>query len=77
VESGMLEEVKLLMDKYDRNLPAMTSIGCKEVIPFLENRISKDELIRTLQQNNRNYAKRQMTWFKRDKEVNWLNPGEV
>ena len=73
VDNGMIPEVEDLIKKYDPTLPAMTSIGCKEVIPFLNGEISKEEMIQTLQQNNRNYAKRQMTWFKRDPEIHWLD----
>jgi tRNA dimethylallyltransferase len=77
VEHGMTEEVKHLIEKYDPNLPAMTSIGCKEVIPYLENKITKQEMIETLQQHNRNYAKRQITWLKRDPDIYWVKGEEM
>ncbi|HEC21140.1 MAG TPA: tRNA (adenosine(37)-N6)-dimethylallyltransferase MiaA [Candidatus Peregrinibacteria bacterium] len=77
IESGLIEEVQNLVDKYSPPLPAMTSIGCKEVIPFLEGKVSKEELIEKLQQNNRNYAKRQLTWFRRDPEINWVSDEQL
>lgn len=72
VEKGMIEEVQALLKKYSPDLPALSSIGCKEVIPFFEGKITKQQMIETLQQNNRNYAKRQMTWLRRDKEIIWI-----
>lgn len=81
VDNGMIEEVQGLVDKYaDGNpeqllqlgWPSLTSIGCKEVIPFLLGEISKEQMIAQLQQNNRNYAKRQLTWLKKDEEIHWI-----
>jgi tRNA dimethylallyltransferase len=73
----MVEEVMILIKKYSPDLPAMSSIGCKEVIPYLEGKLSKSEMIRTLQQNNRHFAKRQLTWFKKDPEYHWIEGTSV
>lgn len=81
VDHGMIPEVQALVNKYSKGdprkllelgWPGITSIGCKEVIPYLLNEITKEELISTLQQHNRNYAKRQLTWLRKDQEVNWI-----
>ncbi len=77
LEHGMIEEVQTLLKKYDPLLPAMTSIGCKEVIPYLKNEITKEELLGTLRQNNRNYAKRQLTWFKKDPDYHWIEGNAI
>jgi len=82
LEEGMIEEVRELvrkhakgdLEKFERlKWPGLTSIGCKEVIPFLRGNISKEELLAKLQQNNRNYAKRQLTWLRKDQEVYWVD----
>lgn len=81
LEQGMVEEVKALVEEFaggdlekfsKLNWPGLTSIGCKEVIPFLKGDMTREELLTSLQQANRNYAKRQMTWLRKDKEVNWI-----
>ncbi|MGE3278311.1 MAG: tRNA (adenosine(37)-N6)-dimethylallyltransferase MiaA [Candidatus Altimarinota bacterium] len=81
LEQGMIEEVQALVDQFaggsieafkKHPWPGLTSIGCKEVIPYLKGDLSKDQLLSQLQQNNRNYAKRQLTWLRKDKEVNWI-----
>lgn len=70
VEAGVFEEIKSLLKKaYARNLPAMTSVGVKELIPYLEGKSTKEECLELLKKNTRNYAKRQMTWFRRYKNV--------
>lgn len=82
LEQGMVNEVQSLVDSFAGGdlhkfvrlpWPGLTSIGCKEVVPFLKGEITRDELLESLQQNNRNYAKRQLTWLRKDKEVNWID----
>lgn len=82
LEQGMVEEVQELVQKHAKGdlekfeklkWPGLTSIGCKEVIPYLKGTVSKEQLLSQLQQNNRNYAKRQLTWLRKDKEVNWID----
>lgn len=80
-EGGMIDEVQALVDKYadskprkliDLGWPGITSIGCKEVIPMLEGEKTPEETLAHLQQNNRNYAKRQLTWLRKDAEIHWI-----
>lgn len=82
VDGGMIPEVQSLVDKYadgepskllELGWPSITSIGCKEVVPYLAGEIDKEELIARLQQNNRNYAKRQLTWLRKDEEIHWIS----
>lgn len=73
MEDGLLEEVKSLYEKgYSRELVSMQGIGYKEIISYLQGEYSLDEAIEILKRNTRHFAKRQITWFKREKEVIWV-----
>jgi len=75
---GLVEEVKQLIgNNYDENLASMSSLGVKEIMPFLRGESSLEECVETLKQNTRHYAKRQISWFKRYKDVKWLSPLEL
>lgn len=77
-DTGLLEEVKALVDKgYDEALPSMTSLGVKEVIPYIKGEMDLPECLEILKRNTRRYAKRQMTWLKRYDSVRWLNTTQV
>lgn len=74
VEEGLIEEVKKLLEMgYDRKLVSMQGIGYKEIIMYLEGNISLDESIEKIKQGSRNYAKRQLTWFRRDNRIKWID----
>lgn len=74
LESGLFEEVhKLLSEGYDRNLKPMRSIGYKETVAHILGEITSDEAIRLIKLNTRHYAKRQLTWFKADKNILWFD----
>lgn len=78
IERGLVQEVKELLAKgYDENLPSMSSLGVKEIIPYLKGEMSLKECIDILKRNTRRYAKRQMTWFRRYDNIHWLTPGEL
>jgi len=77
IKRGLLDEVKALLKKgYAAHLPAMTSLGVKEVIPHLKKKASLIEMVDVLKMNTRRYAKRQMTWFRKYKDAHWLTPQE-
>ncbi len=77
VKIGLLNEVKALLDKgYAPDLPSMTSLGVKEIIPYLKGKKPLEECLETLKKNTRNYAKRQMTWLKRYDNVKWISPDQ-
>lgn len=70
---GLVDEVKgLIKEGYDPKLTSMQAIGYKEVAEHLHGKYTYDELVNILKQNTRNFAKRQMTWFRRFKDVNWF-----
>lgn len=74
IESGLLDEVKDILGKgYDKDLVSLKGIGYKEIIMYLENELSLEEAIEKIKQASRNYAKRQLTWFRRDKRIKWVN----
>jgi len=75
IDAGLVEEVKSLM-KY-KHLNALQTVGYYEIIDFLENKLSLEQAIEEIKIHTRQYAKRQMTWFKRDKDVKWFSPGEI
>ncbi len=69
-KNGLLDEAKVLFDKrLDEKLPALKSIGIPEAFSFFRKEISEEEAIEQMQQKSRNYAKRQMTWWRNDERV--------
>lgn len=70
--NGLVEETSALTSKYGDSAPALGSLGYKQAAQFLRGEISRDEAVRASQQGHRNYAKRQMTWFRREPEVRWI-----
>ena len=72
-EQGLIEEVKKLLEKYTEFPTAMQGIGYKEVAEYLRGDLTKDEMVEKLKQETRHYAKRQLTWFRKNKEIIWLN----
>jgi tRNA dimethylallyltransferase len=77
IEKGLVNEVRsLYQEGYSSNLVSMQGLGYKEILSYLENECSLDEAIYTLKRDTRHFAKRQITWFKREKEVAWINKNE-
>ena len=73
IENGLIEEVKNILQKYKKFPTAMQGLGYKEVVEYLNGEISKEEMIQKIKQETRRYAKRQLTWFRKNKETIWLN----
>ncbi|MST99950.1 tRNA (adenosine(37)-N6)-dimethylallyltransferase MiaA [Tissierella pigra] len=77
VEEGLIEEVKKLLEMgYKKELVSMQGIGYKEIVMYLEGEISLDESMEKIKQGSRNYAKRQLTWFRRDNRIKWIDIDE-
>ena len=74
MEDGLLEEAKAVYDR--RNLNSLQTVGYKELFAYLDGEYDLARAIELIQQNTRHYAKRQMTWFRRDKEIHWLNAND-
>ena len=78
METGLENEVRELLtsERLPLTSTAAQAIGYKEFIEYFDNKITIDEVVETIKQSSRRYAKRQLTWFKRNKEVNWINSGD-
>jgi len=67
---GLIEETQNLLQKYGESARPLSSIGYKQVVELIEGKLTREEALRAVQQAHRNYAKRQVTWFRRDPDVN-------
>lgn len=77
IEEGLIDEVKMLIDKgYDKSLNAMKSIGYSELYDYCkekkDDKEKLDEILSLIKQHSRNYAKRQLTWFRAQENVKWI-----
>ncbi len=73
IEQGLIEEVKEISKKYNKFPTAMQGLGYKEVVEYLEGNCTKEEMIEKIKKETRHYAKRQLTWFRKNKQTIWLN----
>lgn len=77
MNDGLLDEVKQLMEMgYTKELNSMKGIGYKEIIDYFEGNMSLEDTVNLIKQSSRRYAKRQLTWFRRDKRIHWLDANE-
>lgn len=72
IENGLFEEATRLFSQ--RHLSALQTVGYQEIFGFLEGHYDREEAVRLLKRNSRNYAKRQLTWFRKDKSIHWFSP---
>lgn len=73
IEKGLEIEVKNLVKKYTKFPTAMQGLGYKEVVEYFDGIITREEMIDKIKQESRRYAKRQLTWFRKNKETIWLD----
>jgi len=71
-ETGLIEETESLLKKYGKAAQPLASLGYKQAVQVLCGELTREQAVRAAQQAHRNYAKRQMTWFRREPEVTWL-----
>ena len=71
MQAGMLDEARAVYDR--RHLNSLQTVGYKELFGYLSGEYDLDRAIQLIQQNTRHYAKRQLTWFRRDKAIHWLD----
>lgn len=74
MQDGLLDEVRELLPYRDHN--ALNTVGYKELFLYLDGMVTLEDAIEKIKTNTRRYAKRQLTWFKRDEEMNWFEPHE-
>ncbi|WP_425640086.1 tRNA (adenosine(37)-N6)-dimethylallyltransferase MiaA [Algoriphagus yeomjeoni] len=72
IQTGLFDEADALFGK--RHLNALQTVGYSEIFGYLEGKYDKEEAVRLLKRNSRRYAKRQMTWFKKDESIHWFSP---
>ena len=73
LENGLIEEVENLQKKYNHFPTAMQGLGYKEVVEYLQSKITREEMIEKIKQESRRYAKRQLTWFRKNKQTIWID----
>jgi len=74
-EAGLVEEVRSLVSYYE--FPSLRTVGYQELMEHFEGSTTLDEAIEKIKRNTRRYAKRQLTWFKRDEEIEWFDPSDI
>ncbi len=74
--SGWLAEVEMLLNIYSPELRPMQSIGYREVVQYLQNKLKWDAMVEEIQKRTRQFAKRQLTWFRREAKIAWYQPVE-
>lgn len=72
---GLLEEAKSLINK--RGVNALNTVGYKELFDYLDGRWSLDEAVERIKGNTRRYARKQLTWYKRDEDMRWFHPDDI
>ncbi len=75
IKKGLIEEVKSLI-KY-KNKNALQTVGYKEIFEYINGKLTLDEAIDKIKRNTRRFAKRQITWFNKDKSINYFNPEDI
>ena len=73
IKNGLIEEVEQLIKKYSEFPTAMQGLGYKEVVEYLNGNCSKEEMIENIKMQTRRYAKRQLTWFRKNKQTTWID----
>ena len=77
IEEGLIDEVKSLKDKgYTRDMVSMQGLGYKEILDYLNGESTLEEAVYILKRDTRHFAKRQLTWFRREREVIWIQKNE-
>ena len=74
ITAGLFDEAEKLYPYREHN--ALQTVGYQEIFDFMDGKYNKEEALRLWKRNSRRYAKRQLTWFKRDAEINWFKPDQ-
>ena len=78
IERGLIDETKSLLERgFSEKLPSMSSLGYPEIIAYIREEIPLEKAVETIKKNTRNYAKRQMTWFRQYGDIHWLDGQEL
>ncbi len=74
IENGLVDEAQLFLPF--KHLNSLNTVGYKELFPYMEGAYPLERAVELIKRNSRRYAKRQLSWFNRDKEINWFRPNE-
>lgn len=77
IQKGLIEEVENLLKKYNEFPTAMQGLGYKEVVEYIQGKVLKEDMIENIKRESRRYAKRQITWFKKNKKTIWIGPNDL
>ena len=77
IQKGLIEEVENLLKKYNEFPTAMQVLGYKEVVEYIQGKVLKEDMIENIKRESRRYAKRQITWFKKNKQTIWIGPNDL
>ena len=78
IKSGLVKEVeKIIANGYDKKLNSLNTVGYKEIISYLDNEITLDRAVELIKRNTRRFAKRQMTWFRKDERIRWFDVNDI
>lgn len=79
IKNGMIDEIRKLKEKglHYRTVNSLNTVGAKEVFDYLDGKLTLEEMTELIKQNTRRFAKRQLTWFRKDKNIAWVKPGIV
>jgi len=78
IENGLIDEIKSILEMgYNKRLNSLNTVGYKEIISYLENEISLDRAVELIKRNTRRFAKRQMTWFRKDERIEWIKVNSI
>jgi len=75
MEAGLLDEAKTVYPF--RNLNSLNTVGYKELFSFFDGDCSLEEAVDLIKRNTRKYARKQLTWFRRDSEIEWFEPEQI
>lgn len=75
LEAGLQEEARRMLPYRDLN--ALQTVGYKELFDYFDGTITRDEAVTLIKRNSRRYAKRQLTWFRRDAGIRWFSPSDT
>lgn len=76
LKEGWIEEVQSLLKEFPPTIQSLQAIGYRQVVQFLNHQLTQEEMVAQIQQKTRNYAKRQLTWFRKDPDIQWVSPQE-
>lgn len=76
VDQGLIAEVEGLLKAYPQQPTALQALGYKEIVWYLQGQIDLDQALEILKRDTRRYAKRQLSWFKRNQRIHWFNLSE-